>query len=355
VQAVETFAGVFMLTLTIDPKIFNDPQAELAYVQKKRCVSKLVAKLRANPRCKLHSERFFCMREFHADGRVHYHVLMDAKYIPFEEVRDAWGDFEPKTYRRPDGDNSPRFGSVHFSKGDFADRRHAARYVTKYLTKSPEHGFPEWVLKRRKRLQRYTVSHHFWESCGVDRGRQEVCAGCTETTTPDEVPSCEPECFCEQCAGAGAPPSPDGPPETPSIEQRVSKCLTSCALLYVEDWMTEGGEHLETRRKFLGQVPKAPRAVADQFSIELPASAKRFTLRPAEVEKLLGLDVPDDALHEDSGPDQYAEWIDDLGKGLRRPLHRQYDNDSRRAWGKRHDGPSYSPGFRSRKTTADDF
>jgi len=41
---------------------------------------------------------------------------------------------------------------------------HAARYVTKYLTKVPEHGFPAWVLEMGAdtRVRRYSTSRGFW-------------------------------------------------------------------------------------------------------------------------------------------------------------------------------------------------
>ncbi|QDV77687.1 rolling circle replication-associated protein [Botrimarina mediterranea] len=331
-KAVETFSGVFMLTLTIDPKIFKDPERELAYVQKKRCVAKLVAKLRDNPRCKLYTDRFFCIREFHADGRVHYHVLMDAKFIPFEEVRDAWGEFEPKTYQRLAGDNSPRFGSVRFTKKPFADRLHAARYVTKYLTKTPDEGFPEWVLKRRNRLQRYTVSHHFWQSCGVDRGRKDPCPACTEEVKRDEVSTCDPECFCDKCVGEAAPSLVAMREADPTIEQRVSKCCSTSAILALEEWCREDGE-IYTRRKFLGHVEQSPSEIADQFDVTVGGRKKRFTLRANEVNELLGDDCADD--NEPDEPDQYARWFERLDRGLDRPENWQHERDRRHAWGRR--------------------
>jgi hypothetical protein len=316
--AVETFGGVMMLTLTIDPKIFKDPEKELAYVQKKRCVAKLVAKLRQHPRCKLYSDRFFCIREFHQDGRVHYHVLLDALYVPFDAVRDAWGHFEPKGYKRPEGDNSPRFGSVRFTKKPFADRLHAARYVTKYLTKTPEEGFPAWVMARKKRLQRYTVSHEFWASCGVERGKQDPSMYEAEAKHDDE---CEPDCFCAKCC--------DDPnaetllalmPPDPSIADRVEKCGTVCVILEIEEAMTPDGQEIYTRRRYLGVLPKTAAEVAEQLSATITLGAKRFELRPGEAEALLG--EADDAVEEEPG-DKWDQFLRELDNGGRRPTGHQ--------------------------------
>ena len=60
----------------------------------------------------------------------------------------------------------PLFGTVHFRAPKFANPVHAARYATKYLIKSPEHGFPEWVLAMGKdrRVRRYSTSKGFWRT-----------------------------------------------------------------------------------------------------------------------------------------------------------------------------------------------
>lgn len=329
-KAVETFSGVMMITLTIDPKIFNDPERELKYCQEKRCIAKLVAKLRQHPRCKLYTDRFFCVREFHADGRVHYHVLMDALYVPFDAIRDAWGHFEPKWYIRKEGDKSPRFGSVQFTRAPFADRLHAARYVTKYLTKTPDQGFPEWVLKRKNRLQRYTVSHHFWDACGVDRGRKEPCLGCDDDKPKEAFSTCDPECFCQKCCDDLAPSLEAATIPEPTIEQRVAKCCTFSVLLEIEEYMRPDGQELWSRRKYLGVIPKAPDKIAEDLGITLGPMSKRFNLRPQEAHALLG--EADDAVEEESG-DKWDQFLRDLDNGGRRAEHQQFSSDRRHMHG----------------------
>lgn len=331
IKAVETFKGVFMLTLTVDPKIFNDPVAEFEYTKKKRSVAKLVAVLREE--AKLYSDRFFCIREFHKDGRIHYHVLLDAAFIDIARVRELWGENEPKGYKRPPGDNSPRFGSVVYTRKPFADRVHAARYVTKYLTKTPEEGFPAWVTQYHKRLQRYSVSHGFWSTCNVKRGRNPLpCPGdCDEPENKpaksSDVKSCDAECFCDKCVGDDALGLVENRGGT--IGQRVGKCCSETAVLALEEWMKEDGELVQVRR-YLGRVTETPDQVAEGLAIAV--GTRRFTVTPDEVENLLGIEVdrpqPDD-------PDIYDRWLEDMRRGIGVGLPVQSEADRRHAFKRR--------------------
>jgi len=61
----------------------------------------------------------------------------------------------------------PAFGTVLISKLKFQGGPvHTARYVTKYLTKMPENGFPEWVLQmgKSRHIRRYSTSRGFWDN-----------------------------------------------------------------------------------------------------------------------------------------------------------------------------------------------
>lgn len=299
-KAVKTFQGVFMLTLTIDPKIFNDPAAEFAYVADKRCVAKLVAALRReSSSAKLYSKRFFAIREFHQDGRVHYHVLLDAKFVDIHRVRELWGRFEPKDYVRPADDKSPRFGSVVYSKKDIVDKRHAAMYVTKYLTKGPEGGFPEWVLKRPHALQRYSVSHRFWASCGVDRGRQEV-----DSEFEPEKRKCEPECFCDRCVGRKAASLVEN--RGGATWQRVASCQTKSIIIEVTDIMAPDGE-IHTVKAYVARLKGSAKAIAEHFGIE--NVGRRFVLKPEEVDAIIGKTSDESA---DDIPERYTPWLKTL-------------------------------------------
>jgi hypothetical protein len=121
-------------------------------VGRKRCLSKLVAEL--NKAGYLHSERYFWVIEFHVNGWPHWHILLDTTFIPYEAFCRVWN-------RLGTGDENTMFGMVRFSKGKggrmgaFRSVKHAAYYVTKYIIKEPQQGWPEWVLNYRGNVMRY--------------------------------------------------------------------------------------------------------------------------------------------------------------------------------------------------------
>jgi hypothetical protein len=163
VPVLETFDGLMMVTLTIDPELFPDPKTAYLYTMDKRCISVTTQNLdRWNH---LHSRRYFYVLEWqeHTE-QAHYHVLYDASFIPWDSLLQAWSKHRPKDAGPIEG-NRPAFGTALFSKKDFQGGPvHAARYATKYLIKTPEYGFPDWVLAMGKdrRVRRFSTSRGFW-------------------------------------------------------------------------------------------------------------------------------------------------------------------------------------------------
>lgn len=115
----------------------------------------------------LHSRRYFYVLEWQKDTeQVHFHVLYDASYIPWEALLRSWSKHRPKDTGQVVGDR-PAFGTILVSKPEFQGGHvHAARYVTKYLIKMPEEGFPEWVMQmgEHRRIRRYSTSRGFWNN-----------------------------------------------------------------------------------------------------------------------------------------------------------------------------------------------
>ena len=159
---LETFSGLIMLTFTVDPTLFPNPRTAYLYMREKRCIAKTLRDLfRWGHLC---SRRYFCVVEWQKDTeQAHFHVLVDAQFIPWGELLRSWSKHRPESAGPVVGDR-PTFGTVHFKKDPFAGPAHAARYVTKYLTKTPEHGFPEWVLKlgEETRIRRYSGSRRLF-------------------------------------------------------------------------------------------------------------------------------------------------------------------------------------------------
>jgi hypothetical protein len=165
---LETFRGLMMWTFTVDPELFRDPVQAYRYMRERRCIARTLQDIwRAGY---LHSQRYFYVVEWQRDTeQAHFHVLLDASYIPWHFVLESWSKHRPAE-AGPVRDDRPAFGTVIFSKGKggrkgpFASAYHAACYATKYLTKTPEHGFPAWVLAlgENTRIRRYSASRGFW-------------------------------------------------------------------------------------------------------------------------------------------------------------------------------------------------
>ncbi len=163
IPVLETFTGLMMLTLTIDPQLFATPQAAYLWVKRERGISRLMRELDRGGH--LHSRRYFYVVEFQRETeQAHFHVLVDASRIPKAAIDTAWDRLRPPT-AGPPAPNRPGFGMTRFSVPRFEGGPvHAARYATKYLAKVPEHGWPAWVLAMGAeiRVPRYQTSHGFW-------------------------------------------------------------------------------------------------------------------------------------------------------------------------------------------------
>jgi len=169
---LETFAGLQMWTFTVDPTLFASPREAYEYMQDRRCIARTIQDLFRWGFLK--SRRFFCVVEWqkHTE-QAHYHVLLDTTYVPWHAVLRSWDKHRPST-AGPVAGGRPAFGTVIFSpqKTQFRTALHAARYATKYLTKTPEHGFPLWVLQygKTRRIRRYSTSRGFWGESDDDDG-----------------------------------------------------------------------------------------------------------------------------------------------------------------------------------------
>ena len=177
------FTSIQMWTLTIDPTLFESAEECYEHCRRRRVISELVRKLWDAG--VLLSKHYFCAVEFQKNGFVHYHLLVDARHIPFEMVCSIWNRFRPKSagpvkhaefckcsecVSGGTGEikERPGFGSVRFSMksrglvgksdGKFSGAKHAINYATKYVIKVPKEGWPQWVKDSRKNIPRYQTS-----------------------------------------------------------------------------------------------------------------------------------------------------------------------------------------------------
>ncbi|QDT42138.1 hypothetical protein Pan241w_22190 [Gimesia alba] len=208
-----------MWTLTIDPELFgNDPQAAFEYCKKKKVIGELVKALRRDKRFTM-GDHYFCAVEWQKETEfVHYHLLVESKYIDFDAVCHYWNLNRPKTAPPVEG-NRPGFGSVKFTSRNkqLNSVSHAINYATKYLIKYPDHGFPDWVMNYAKRIDRFHASKLFW--------RQAMTEAEIEALKKPEV--LHPvDCTCKKCTHEYEPRSK----RRPHVE-RIEKCKsTGCVL-----------------------------------------------------------------------------------------------------------------------------
>lgn len=163
VPILQTFKDLLLVTFTIDPELFSSPQQAYEYAMDNRCISVTTQDLYRWGH--LNSRKYFYVIEWQKETeQVHFHVLYDSNYIPWNALRKSWSKHRPKSAGPVKG-NRPAFGTVLFSKIKFQGGfLHAARYVTKYLTKTPEEGFPEWALNmgKNRTIRRFGTSRGFW-------------------------------------------------------------------------------------------------------------------------------------------------------------------------------------------------
>lgn len=127
-----------LCTLTGDPKRFdNDPRKMFETITAGGFIPELFKRLGVR--------RWVRVLEFHKSGFPHFHVMIDRGDLPGGKInyklawhlwRDLWGlgglDF---TRKKVNASGTPIAGTVN-----------QIFYITKYLTKFPEQGFPSWVL-----------------------------------------------------------------------------------------------------------------------------------------------------------------------------------------------------------------
>lgn len=175
--ALVFFTECQMWTLTLDPKLFNSPLDAYNFVRRKRIISKLVAEL--YKRGHLHTKRYFWVLECQKNGMPHWHLVLDASYVPFAEFCDVWNRLGKE---RAEGG---MLGGVRYSMGSnhadgkkrFEGRKHAVNYLLKYVTKSPKEGWPEWVMNYTGNIMRYRASNGLFrvsESVQFEQGQSEA-------------------------------------------------------------------------------------------------------------------------------------------------------------------------------------
>lgn len=167
---LESFTSPYFITTTIDPDLFPEgPESALRWVQEGGVISEFVRSLRR--RGHLLDGRYVSVMEFQENGWPHWHLIFDAEFVPFDEIAVAWAQAGwsgragvQRWGKRPEFKigQRPVFGSVSFRKRGRESLGAICHYLTKYVTKMPVEGWPEWVLRSRRQLRRWSTSRDFW-------------------------------------------------------------------------------------------------------------------------------------------------------------------------------------------------
>jgi hypothetical protein len=229
-----------MLTFTIDPELFESPQAAFDYVSKNRCISVTMQNLRRFGVLEPGRCGWFCVVEWQKDSEMpHWHVLIDADFIDFEKLKEAWNR-NWKDWKERVAAGRPGFGSVRFTRRKkFVSSTHAALYATKYLIKFPAHGFPAWVMDQpRRRVHRYSVSRGFWPE------EEEADHATEEPETDDEQ--------VEEVEEAESKEEKD----SPTLRELVANCGQgkSCKAFQIIEKIDEASGEIRRSLRFLGNV-----------------------------------------------------------------------------------------------------
>ncbi|MCA9092040.1 MAG: hypothetical protein KDA68_01025 [Planctomycetaceae bacterium] len=252
-----------MWTLTIDPTLFSGPEEAFRYVREHRCSAEFVRFLHRHGY--LNSPRFFYVVEWHKNGYVHYHLLIDTNYVPHSVARDAWNRFRP-VWCAPVQGSRPGFGSVWFSKRDFESSSHAIGYVTKYLVKPPRHPYPEWVMNFNGRIKKYGLSHGFWKQDSHPQNH----------VGPETAEEKQPE---------KSPPEVKPRKLLPTIGDRVKHCRESATIYEIDTQLDPDG--VERDVYFYYGCPKQSFDELQEKFGHRDGSKKSFPISPFDARRLI--------------------------------------------------------------------
>jgi hypothetical protein len=227
------FTGLMMLTFTIDPELFTSPREAYEYIRRHRCIS--VTMQRLDRWRLLHSRRYICVIEWQKNGWPHWHVLVDASHIPFAQLCEAWNRNHPLWKERV-AMGRPGLGSVKFSAPKL-ERDRAAGYVTAYLTKHPEHGYPEWIGDMPVgSVRRFEASRGFWS-------KSEDLADEPSDERDEDVEDDDDDC---DDAAEG-----EDKQDRRTVAEQLASCGMSCVVLHVREVVDEQTGELVTVRDFV--------------------------------------------------------------------------------------------------------
>ena len=229
----DQFTKPALLTLTCNRSNFESPDDAHSFITQEGLIRRLLRVLGV--------KRYVWVLEFQqktGEGWPHWHILVDLADVPSGKLdlarawrlwRDKWGcggvDLQLRRQR-------------------FTSPQHAIHYITKYMTKYPEKGYPAWVLQADRRIRFFTASRSLGPILSDPK------------PAPAESPAATSEA--EDAEDFDAEQAPADESSTPTrrraamrpLAQRMAECKQLCtAVLERRD---EDGEVVS--QKYLGTV-----------------------------------------------------------------------------------------------------
>jgi hypothetical protein len=125
---------------------------------------------------------------------------------------------------------------VRFSVARFKDHKHAAGYVTAYLTKHPAHGYPAWIDEMPVgSVRRFEPSRGFWTEQHEPEGEgQEDLGPGADQEDPETIEA-----------------EPDDEQRRRTIAEQLASCGQSCVVLRACEAVDPTTGELVTVREFV--------------------------------------------------------------------------------------------------------
>ena len=285
---LKAFKRVFGITLTLDGSLFASPEEAWRYVMDKRLLSLFVKKLHISGF--LNTRDYFWVVEWQEETQqAHWHLLVDADFIPYGAIVEAWSSFRPRwapaLSQKVTADNykdldRPAFGSVRFTLKDCRDAWIAARYATKYLIKIPDYGFPNWVLDYVGRVPRYGHSRGFFPD-GKSAGPKAA----------DSEPSFDPERL-------------EREPKT--IRDRLAQCKQQTNVLRIVV-TKEKGERIEGRPEFRSTLKVPFHKACVELGVA-PEDCREIRVTFDAIIRLWGLESPGSKTSRNTDEIKEDDW-----------------------------------------------
>ena len=162
-QKMDLFLIPKLFTFTVNPSAFSSPKEAYRFVRDGNFIPRMMRYM--------HIKKWICVLECQKNGWPHWHLIVD-----IADLNEAWIKGNGKNlivrYSPPDEKDKSFHHVTHYvdmkkmhrlwrkwgigEQVDFSRKKgrknkaHCFNYITKYLIKNPENGYPEWLMEEER-------------------------------------------------------------------------------------------------------------------------------------------------------------------------------------------------------------